>query len=406
MTVKQLSLQIPHKQAVLLPNNKYADKIFQDDKELLNQGTFSTVPLSPVSMFFSAVLDMTRWHRKIIRIIAVTAVVAGAIFSGGCSIGGQPRTRLGSYAASTPGTNFIGNRSLGQHNYDNFLFEQNGIVYTCRGGHIDIAHVRIAADYVRYLYDKVRMTLLKDKIEFTFKLNVDPSLYYVTLKYPDNWKTLPQKEKERIAHELALELSQYCAYTMTTWHEVLTFYGYKCMYILPEEPSAFSWEDIYSNLLGVRLGAQAVQNEECGYNKAMTVLLQKELEKLQIQPAKTAWQAAEKMRGKWFKGVVFINMIERNMDIGIDDGYVTPTLAPGVCEGATPLSYPAPKLDLFNRYGFAMYFEVEPVEWEKGKILRIVYPNGSGKRIRFPEHLVGIMNYTKAEAIKRGYNGI
>jgi hypothetical protein len=49
-----------------------------------------------------------------------------------------------------------------------------------------------------------------------------------------------------------------------------------------------------------------------------------------------------------------------------------------------------------------MSLEVQPEEFEKNKILKIIYPKGGGKRIRFPEHLVEIMDYTKAEAIKRG----
>lgn len=352
---------------------------------------------------FDPTLNVTALMNKIIKAIIRAGIAVSIVFFSGCTISGQPRTRLGSYATSTPGTNFLGIDNLGKHCYDNFLFEENGIVYTCRGGHIDIAHLRIAADYVRYLYNLTRKQLLNDESEFTFKLNVEPSHYFVTLKYPDNWKTLPRKEKERIARELALGLSQYFTYTMTTWHEILTFYGYKCMYFLPEEPSAFSWEDIYSNLLGVRLGAQALQNKDYGYNKAMTVLIKKELEKLQIQPAKTAWQAAEKMRGKWFKGVVFIDMIERNMDVGLENGFVTPILVPGVCENAKPRPYPVPTLDTLNKYGFTMSFEVQPEEFEKNKIFKIIYPNGGGKRIRFPEHLVEIMDYTKAEAIKRGY---
>lgn len=338
-----------------------------------------------------------------IRRVAILVAGAGAILVGGCTLDGQPRARLGSYATSTPGTNFLGLDNLGSHCYDHFLFENNGIVYTCLGGHIDITHLRINADYVRYLHKLTLNHLLHDRTEFTFKLNVEPSLYYVTLAYPDIWTTLPETDKERIAGEVALELSQYFAFTMTTWHEILTFYGYKCMFVLPEEPSAFSWEDIYSNLLGIRLGAQAVQDNDLGYNSAMTVLLHRELVDLQIQPASVAWQAAEQMRGKWFDGFVFIDMKRRNMDIGTDDGFVTPILVPGICEGASPQSYAVPTLDLFNRYGFTMRFEVEPAEFEKLSILSIIYPDGNGKRIRFPDDLGKIMDATQAEAIHRGY---
>ncbi len=49
--------------------------------------------------------------------------------------------------------------------------------------------------------------------------------------------------------------------------------------------------------------------------------------------------------------------------------------------GVEPASYPAPTLDALSKYGFSAYVEIEPHEWERGKVLRIVYPDGKGKRI-------------------------
>ena len=341
---------------------------------------------------------------KIIKSIALAGIViSGVIFLNGCTVTDEPRLRLGSYATSTLGTNFIDANNLGRHCYQNFLFENNGIAYTCRGGHIDIAHVRIAADYVIYLYNKVRKSLMNNNAEFTFKLNVEPSMYFAKLDYPPDWKTLPQKERKRIADEVALELSQYFTYTMTTWHEVLTWFGYKCMGFLPEQPSAFSWEDIYSNIIGIRLGAQAVQDNEHGFNDAMTIFIKRELENLGIQSGSTARKASEKMRGTWFDGFLLADMRERNMDIGIDDGFVTPTLVPGACEDAEPQSYPVPTLAKFNSLGFKMHLEVEPKEFEKNSILRIIYPNGGGKRIQPAIHLPIIMDCIKKEALEKGF---
>lgn len=341
---------------------------------------------------------------QMIKIIGLSAAAAVLFILNGCSLDGQPRARLGSYATSTPGTRFLGPKDLGHHSYNNLWSENNGIIYTCRGGHIDIAHLRIGADYTRYLYNLTYKKLSNERTDFTFKLNVEPSIYHVTLTYPDSWKTLSKDERERRIYQLSFELSQYFAFTMTTWHELLTFYGYKCMAVLPEEPSAFSWEDIYSNLLGIRLGIQAAQCKGDVYDEAITNLLQKELEKLQIQSAHTAWYASEKMRGQWFEGIVLVRMIQRNMDIGLDDGFVTPILVPGICQDAAPLSYPVPKLDLLKRFGFIMHFEVEPAEFEKGSLLRIIYPDGGGKRIRFPEDLEKIMAFTRNEAVNRGYH--
>ncbi len=341
--------------------------------------------------------------RKSVKSTALGAVVLSITLLGGCTANNEPRTRLGSYATSTPGTNFLDANNLGRHCYENFFFESNGIVYTCRGGHIDIAHVRIAADNVRYLYYKVKKNLVNNNSEFTFKLNVEPSTYFVKLKYPEIWEKLLRKSKKQAADELALELSRYFTYTMTTWHEVLTWFGYKCMGFLPEEPSAFSWEDIYSNLVGTRLGAQAIEDKEHGFNKAMTIAIKKELEYLQVQSSDTARKASEKMRGQWFDGLLLIDIRERNMDIGLEDGFVTPILVPGVCEGAEPQSYPVPALDKLNEWGFAMDIEIEPKEFEKDKILSIIYPNGGGKRVKLPEHLPIVMDYIKKQALKKGF---
>ncbi|MFH1370749.1 MAG: DUF4056 domain-containing protein [Planctomycetota bacterium] len=331
----------------------------------------------------------------------MTAIALGVAFFSGCSLTGAPRVRLGSYATSTPGTNFIDVNSLGRHSYYSFLFENNGIAYTCRGGHIDIAHVRIGADNVRYLYYKIRKNLINSNSTIKFKLNVEPSTYFVTIHYPPGWEDLTRKEKRQIADELAIEMSQYFTFTMTTWHEVLTWFGYKCMAVLPEQPSAFSWEDIYSNLVGIRIGARALQDKEHSYNNAVTIGIKKELEDLGAQSRHTAWKAAEKMRGKWFDGIVLVDMKERNFDIGLDDGLVTPMLVPGVCENAEPQSYPVPVLDKLYKRGFTMEFEVEPKEFERGRILKIIYPNGGHSRIRPAEHIPVVVDYIK----KTFYNG-
>ena len=158
----------------------------------------------------------------IVKAVVLASVVAGAVLAiGGCSIDGRPRIRTGSYATATLGTNFMDANNLGKHSYYTPMNEADGIAYTCRGGHIDIAHVRIAADNVRYLYYLTRKYLMAADSEFTFKASEQPSRYYVHLKYPDNWKSLSQNDKKAIADEVSLELSQYFSYTMTTWHEVL-----------------------------------------------------------------------------------------------------------------------------------------------------------------------------------------
>lgn len=326
-----------------------------------------------------------------------------ALTAGGCSMAGEPRPRLGSYATATSGTNFIDLAVLGGHQYSGGLFEKNGIVYTCQGGHIDIAHLRIAADYVRYHYIRTREFLLKTDRRFSFKLNVDHSRYFVSLTYPDNWKRLSDESREQIADEVALELAQHFTFMMVTWHEVLTYFGFKTMGIVPEFPSAFSWEDNYSNLLGVRLGAAAIRDMERNYDAAKTRLTREELESLGIQPAMTARAAAEAMRGIWYEGNLFVTMKVRHIGIGLEDGTMTPLLVPGICEGALPRSYPTPTLESLDKYGFQMTLEVEPREFEKDAILKVACPQPGCKRIPLPAGLPAIMEHIEKQGKILGF---
>ncbi len=90
------------------------------------------------------------------------------------------------------------------------------------------------------------------------------------------------------------------------------------------------------------------------------------------------------------------------MDIGLQDGYVSPTLVPGVCGDVQPLSLPAPTTSLSEKYGFKIHLEIEPHEWESGQMLRIARPGEKVKRIDRKDMLV-ILDYIKKDARSRGY---
>lgn len=335
-----------------------------------------------------------------LKLIILSAVFTGVIFLNGCIVS-QPGVRLGSYATDTLGTHFLDANCMGKHCYGSSCLERNGIVYTCKGGHIDICHSRIAADNVRYIQDKAKKTLLKDSRTFDFKLKVEPSTYYVTLDYPPNWKKLSKREKARIADEVSMELGPYLTYIMTTWHEVLTWFGFKTMAFVPEQPSAFSWEDVYSNVFGTRIGVMALQDKKHSYNTAVTLAFQKELKNFGIQTRETARKASDKVRGIWYEGTLIAEMKVRNLDVGLDDGFVSPMLVPGVCRGAAPEPLPVPKLSKLYTYGFKMTLEVGMKEFEKNRVLKAIYPNISPneypKRIDPVKQLPAVMNYIKKE---------
>jgi len=218
------------------------------------------------------------------------------------------------------------------------------------------------------------------------------------------------QQKCTIVFDVAVRLGQYFGYTAGTWHEILTWFGYKSKGIFPEFPSAFSWEDIFSNLLGSDIAAEALRDSEHTYDDAVTYILNKKLEELDVQSAEVARYAAEKVRGIWFSGEVppFVNMKGRNFDIGLDDGFVTPWTVSSICQcqGQKAQPYPVPKLDFLRKYGFSMKFEIAPHVWEGRKILKIVCHDGKSERRRIEpvKDFAPIINEIRQEAQKKGYN--
>ncbi len=315
----------------------------------------------------------------------------------------RPRIRYGAYPTSILGTPWAGEK-LGTHGYYFRLSEKNGIAYACQGGHVDIMHVRIAADWTAYLAGESYRHLMKGDESFSYKLLVDRSRNHVHITYPENWSGLTKDEQSRIAREVALVLGPYLTFTMVTWHEIITWYGFNCIGLPTEYASAFSWEDSYSNLIGTTLAARALRDTERPYNEAMKIVLDEEMQKLGVRPAKVSKQASESVYGDWYTGrmSMFVDLRKRNFDIGLDDGFITPTLLPNVpgCEGAEPLSYPIPTLEALSSYGFSAHVEIEPREWEKNRVLRIVYPDKKDKRKRIDatRHIPVIMAQMRREA--------
>ena len=107
-------------------------------------------------------------------------------------------------------------------------------------------------DWTAYLASQTYRHLMKHDAGFSYKLAVDRSRDYVQFSYPADWDSLPEAQRRAAAREIALAVGPYLTYTMTTWHEILTWFGFKCAGLPTEFPSAFSWEDSYSNLTGHR----------------------------------------------------------------------------------------------------------------------------------------------------------
>ncbi|OHB64108.1 MAG: hypothetical protein A2Y77_11515 [Planctomycetes bacterium RBG_13_62_9] len=330
------------------------------------------------------------------------SVAANDVISTGFN--GPPRVRFGCYPSATLGTFFVG-PDLGKHGYYWQPLEKNGIAYTCRAGHVDIIHVRIAADWTAYLASRTFETLMNDEPGFSYKLAVDRSHSTIHFSYPPNWRQMSQAERTAVAGDVAIALGPYLAFTMTTWHEILTWFGFRCIGLPTEFPSAFSWEDSFSNLLGTVVGVRALQDRQHPYNKAVEIAIDEEMQKLGIQPARVARKASESVRGDWYTGSVlfFVDIKNRNFDIGLDDGMITPTLLPGVsaCPDAQPLSYPVPTLDVLSKHGFDVTVDIRPREWERGKIFQVLFGDRRDRRIQPANDIPKLMSHVEQAAVEQ-----
>lgn len=283
------------------------------------------------------------------------------------------RLRWGAFFGSPFGMHFTDPERLGRHRSGFGPGETNGMLYTCRGGFIDVGHVREGADRTAFAKDVVYRNLMENKTDFSLHI-IEPSKYMVTISYPEMWQNYSQAEREAIANEISIDIGQYLAHSSLIWHEIITWYGFATVAGFPDKISSFSWEDSYSDLMGTCLAAAALREAGQGYDDAMTRLFNEELKELGVQPAAVARRAAKKIKGDWYTGGMyfFVNMKMHNFDVGHDDGMVSPVLVPGICEVSIPKLYPAPKLGSLLRYGFGFSVEMEPQIGEKNKIYNAI----------------------------------
>ncbi|MBL7214538.1 MAG: DUF4056 domain-containing protein [Phycisphaerae bacterium] len=352
-------------------------------------------------------MDLCHFKKHVAVCVCFTIITFVAILLSGCQRNPKPRLRMGAFFGSPTGMAFPDPNYLGHHHYANPVGEKLGMVYTCRGGFIDIGHVREAADRTAYLSAVTFRNLMLNRPTFSFRV-IEPSRYWVSLSYPEDWDELSIEDRKAISHEVSVLLGQYFARISLVWHEILTWYGFSSTWVFSENISAFSYEDTYSDLLGTCFAVQALCDVQQTYDNAMTGLIDESLRDLGVQPAAVARRAAKQIEGEWYSGgyYFFVNMKKRNFDVGLTDGQVTPWLVPGICPDAQAQSYPVPNLEFLAQYGFKMELEIESRELEKSKIYHDLQLKDRSNRIRpavhFPEILERIKNHTKTYSDAKG----
>jgi hypothetical protein len=257
-----------------------------------------------------------------------------------CAFGAQLRVRVGPVPIPLY---FVGNiidrRRLGHHAYDSgdSTFrsrssgdetsgsERNGLVYTCHGGFIDVAHVRDNADAAIYT-----ITSLARQLETgaTIPLPDEGAKVSIELR-PVEAATLAQHGRWAIA----IPLGQWLAYQSAVWHEIVTWFGYSTFTLFPERVSSFSPEDLYSDLLGARIAAAVVSQrggrDEFAYNRNMDRWIDRTLALLEAVPVPAAKEAMLAVDGLWWDSQKrlpdFSLVIRRNFEF---DSSVSPWLVP------------------------------------------------------------------------------
>ena len=146
---------------------------------------------------------------------------------------------------------------LGPHNYLGKKDENNGNIYTKRGGFLDLGHLRDCADWTAYLYQLINASKENKELTIT-RLGNEGGTKTLELLIPDEFDDLD-----------ACELAGKIAYDLSLWHEIATWFGASYVPLVPERFSSFSPEDLFSNLLGVHLGMRAIKSD-LDYNEAMT----------------------------------------------------------------------------------------------------------------------------------------
>ncbi|MFY9151250.1 MAG: DUF4056 domain-containing protein [Prolixibacteraceae bacterium] len=176
---------------------------------------------------------------------------------------------------------------IGRHHYLGNSEEQNGIIYTRRGGFIDMGHLRDQCDWLAYLYIQLEESRKK-------------GILTLDIGHEGGEKKLTARIPSTLTHSDLLHLAGKIAYDLSVWHEIATWFGASTIPLIPERYSSFSVEDAFSNLLGVTIGFKSIQSE-LPYEEAVTKIIGETLTNLNVVTTEAeTLMAMEEVRNIWW----------------------------------------------------------------------------------------------------------
>ncbi|MBS9443535.1 DUF4056 domain-containing protein [Photorhabdus heterorhabditis] len=203
-------------------------------------------------------------------------------------------------------SNVLDADNLGEHHYTNSFFgnvaaltgisnEKVGMIYTRRGGFIDISHVRDTADNAVFLFSQIWPRLGEEwHIELSNELASRRIQFYQFMP--------PATTEQR--YTLSAYLAVKLAFELAVWHEIAQWYGYQSVPGFSEKVSAFSPEDLYSNLLGARLSLSLILAGQVPsmkqYRLSMQAILPPALRELEALSADETRKMFERVDGIWW----------------------------------------------------------------------------------------------------------
>lgn len=208
--------------------------------------------------------------------------------------------------------NIVEANKLGEHYYNDnfwgtlialsgFSKEKLGLLYSEKGGFIDIAHVKDTADYTLYLFTEIFAHLGEN-----YQIQLDDELATRKIQLFATQPPISYIERYTLSAYLAAEL----AFELAAWHEIAQSYGYESVPGFSEGISAFSPEDLYSNLLGARIALtlilQGQANSMAQFSAAMAKTLPLALEELGAYAKNETQQMFDQVDSLWWNSKMHV----------------------------------------------------------------------------------------------------
>jgi hypothetical protein len=224
-----------------------------------------------------------------------------------CAFGTNLQTEIGGIPVPFVSVENVMNiEDLGDHIYNDgsqsvasslmdFGDESNGIFYSKKGGFLDSAHIRDTADFTYYLYNEFYAHLGSD-----YKVTLSRELKDRVVQMHKSADVYSEVERQKIS----IELAALTAYRFAQWHEIAQWFGMESVGGFKEYASAFSPEDLYSNMLGALLANDVIRADpnldKNAFSTAMTKVIKAKFIELGVGTKEQSKTEIKKMDGVWW----------------------------------------------------------------------------------------------------------